>query len=109
MGGELRQAQAHAAVALLTASMENKDGICDFPALLAMDLIDELGGGDQEAGALALVMAMTSLAEHLLLRSSQDHGRIPNVRAAIDQPQLRQLAKARAEADRSPREPDSPG
>ncbi len=65
-------------VALLTASMENKDGICDFPVLLAKDLMDEqLGGGDEEAGALSLVMAMTSLAEHLLLRSSADHGVSP--------------------------------
>ena len=54
--------------------MEKKDEICDYPVLLAMDLMDELGAGDEEAGALSLVMAMTSLAEHLLLRSSEDHG-----------------------------------
>jgi hypothetical protein len=76
MEEERRQAHAHAALALLTASME-KDGVCDFPILLAMDLMDELGGGDEEAGALSLVMALTSLAEHLLLRSSQAHGVAP--------------------------------
>ena len=109
MEDERRQAHDLAAVALLTASMENKDGICDFPVLLAKDLMDELGGGDEEAGALSLVMAMTSLAEHLLLRSSADHGVSPRFELRSLRLSYAKSHQARAEADRSPREPDSAG
>ncbi len=40
MDDERRQAHDLATLALLTSSMENKDGICDYPVLLAMDLME---------------------------------------------------------------------
>ena len=76
MDGEQNRQQA--AVALLTAWLEDEDGTSDYPATLLSDLAVELGSGDDLTGglegALALVAGLTSVAGHLLIRSAQGHG-----------------------------------
>ena len=71
------QKREQAAVALITAWLEDEDGTSDFPATLVADSIVALAEGDDISGALegalALVAGLTSVAGHLLIRSAQGH------------------------------------
>ena len=72
------QKRDQAAVALLTAWLEDQDGPSEFPATVVSELAAELGAGDDLSGALegvlALVAGLTSVAGHLLIRSAHGHG-----------------------------------
>jgi hypothetical protein len=78
MDDELRQAHGQAALALLTAWLDDEDGTSEFPAALTSDLVVELGQGNdlQSAlrGALSLVAGLTSVGGHLLIRASRANG-----------------------------------
>ena len=73
-----QQKRDQAAVALLTAWLEDEDGTSEFPATLVSELAAELGRGDDLSGALegvlSLVAGLTSVAGHLLIRSAHGHG-----------------------------------
>ena len=75
---DAEQKREQAAVALLTAWLDDDDGTSEFPATLVSDLAVELGSGDDLSGALegvlALVAGLTSVAGQLLVRSAQGHG-----------------------------------
>ncbi|MDF3045178.1 MAG: hypothetical protein K0R30_1406 [Ornithinibacter sp.] len=77
MDAELRREQA--AVALLTAWLEDQDGSSGYPATLMWDFVVELGDGEDTSGVLegvlSLVAGLTSVAGELLVRSAQGHGR----------------------------------
>jgi hypothetical protein len=77
MNAEQRREQA--AVALLTAWLEDQDGTSDYPATLMWDFVVELGDGEDTSGVLdgvlSLVAGLTSVAGELLVRSAQGHGR----------------------------------
>ena len=77
-GMDAVQKRELAAVALLTAWLEDEDGTSGFPASLVSDFAVELGGGDDLSGVLegvlALVAGLTSVAGHLLVRSADVHG-----------------------------------
>ena len=75
---DAQQKRELAAVALLTAWLEDEDGTCELPATLVSDIIVELGGGDDLSGvlegALSLVAGLTSVGGHLLVRSARGRG-----------------------------------
>jgi hypothetical protein len=75
---DAQQKRELAAVALLTAWLEDEDGTCELPATLVSDMVVELGGGDDLSGllegALSLVAGLTSVAGQLLVRSADVHG-----------------------------------
>ncbi len=75
---DAQQKRDQAAVALLTAWLEDEDGTSEFPANLVSELAVELGSGDDLSGALegvlSLVAGLTSVAGHLLIRSPHCHG-----------------------------------
>jgi hypothetical protein len=75
---EPEQKREQAAVALLTAWLDDEDGTSEFPATLVSELAVELGNGNDLPGALegvlSLVAGLTSVAGHLLIRSSHGHG-----------------------------------
>ena len=77
MSAEQRREQA--AVALLTAWLEDRGGASEYPATLMWDLVVELGDGEDTSGVLegvlSLVAGLTSVAGELLVRSAQGHGR----------------------------------
>ena len=72
------QKREQAAVALLTAWLEDEVGTFAYPATLMWDFVVELG--DREdlpgvlEGVLSLVAGLTSVAGELLVRSAQGHG-----------------------------------
>ena len=76
MDGEQERAQA--AVALLTAWLEDADGTSEFPATLVADLAVALGEGDDLhgalVGALSLVAGLTSVAGQLLVLAARANG-----------------------------------
>ena len=78
-GMDARQKQEQAAVALLTAWLEDEDGTSESPATLVSDFVVELGGGHDMSrvleGLLSLVAGLTSVGGHLLVRSARAHGR----------------------------------
>jgi hypothetical protein len=73
-----QQKRDQAAVALLTAWLGDEDGTSEHPATLVSQLAVELGSGDDLSGALegalSLVAGLTSVADHLLIRSAYGHG-----------------------------------
>lgn len=73
-----KHAHGHAALALLTAWLEDEDGTSEFPATLTSDLVLELGHGDDLSsaleGALSLVAGLVSVGGHLLIRASRANG-----------------------------------
>jgi hypothetical protein len=75
---DAQQKRELAAVALLTAWLEDEDGTSGFPASLVSDYAIELGSGDDLSGVLdgvlALVAGLTSVAGQLLVRSADVHG-----------------------------------
>ena len=76
---DAEQKREQAAVALLTAWLEDEDGTSEVPASLVADFAAEFGGDQDLAsvleGVLALVAGLTSVAGHLLVRSAHAHGR----------------------------------
>ena len=76
MNAEQRREQA--AVALLTAWLDDDDGTAEYPATLMWDFVVELGDGKDTSGVLegvlSLVAGLTSVAGELLVRSAQGHG-----------------------------------
>ena len=76
MNAEQRREQA--AVALLTAWLEDKNGALEYPATLMWDFVVELGEGNNMSGVLegvlSLVAGLTSVAGELLVRSAQGRG-----------------------------------
>ena len=74
---DAEQKREQAAVALLTAWLEDEDGTSEYPATLVSQLAVELGTGEDLSGALegvlSLVAGLTSVAGHLLIRSAHGH------------------------------------
>jgi hypothetical protein len=89
VGMDAQQKRDQAAVALLTAWLEDEDGTSEFPASLVSELAVELGSGDDLSGALegvlSLVAGLTSVAGHLLIRSAHGH-------ATSEEDELRSLS-----------------
>ena len=74
-----QQRRAQAALALLTAWLEDEDGTSELPATLVADSVIALGNGEDLSGALAgaisLVAGLTSVAGQLLVIAAQANGR----------------------------------
>ena len=72
------QRRERAAMALLTAWLEDEDGASEYPATLMWDFVVELGDGEDTSGVLegvlSLVAGLTSVAGELLVRSAQGRG-----------------------------------
>ena len=61
-------ANARAAVALMTAWLSDPDLTSKFPSETMMDLVADLGDGDQRVGLIRLVVGLNNLAGRLLIR-----------------------------------------
>jgi hypothetical protein len=72
---ETKIANTRAAIALVTALRGGQRETWDFPAETMIDLVDELGGGeDERAGLIRLVIGMANLSGHLLMSLSHETG-----------------------------------
>ena len=60
MGMDAQQKRELAALALLTAWLEDEDGTCELPATLVSDIVVELGGGDDLPGVLEGALSLVA-------------------------------------------------